>query len=172
MTSPPKSAIMKLAFFERSHMSDLTLVYISLSGNTQSFVKRLSDYLATTQELTTRQINIKELNHETFPVTEPFVALLPTYLEGGNGVDHGDVEILTNPLGDFITAHDNYKNCMGIIGSGNKNFNHQYILTAKQYSKRFGFPLLGDFELRGTSADIERLAAVILETKAKWNTAN
>lgn len=151
-------------------MTDLTLVYISLSGNTQSFVRRLSDYLAITHNLTTRQINIKELNHETFPVTEPFIALLPTYLEGGNGVDHGDIEILTSPLGDFIAAHDNAKNCMGIIGSGNKNFNHQYILTAKQYSKRFGFPLLGDFELRGTSADIERLATVILERQVQWIT--
>lgn len=143
--------------------SALTLIYISLSGNTQSFVKRLSDYLSFNHGITPRQINIKELNHQTFEVTSPFVALLPTYLEGGNGIDHGDVEILTNPLGDFIAAHDNYKRCMGIIGSGNKNFNHQYILTAKQYSQRFGFPLLGDFELRGMPDDVERLAKVILE---------
>lgn len=148
----------------------LTLIYISLSGNTQSFVKRLSDYFALNYDITTRQINIKELNHDTFKVEEPFVALLPTYLEGGNGIDHGDVEILTNPLGDFIASYDNYQNCMGIIGSGNKNFNNQYILTAKQYSRRFGFPLLGDFELRGTNADIERLAAIILEEKKKWDT--
>lgn len=151
-------------------MTELTLVYISLSGNTQSFVKRLSDYLLQYHQIITKQINIKDLNHEVFPVKEPFVAVLPTYLEGGNGVDHGDVEILTNPLGDFISAYDNYKNCFGIIGSGNKNFNNQYILTAKQYSQRFGFPVLGDFELRGTSADIERLAAVILERQEKWNT--
>ena len=82
-------------------MSQLTLVYISLSGNTQSFVKRMSDYLSLNHGIECRQINIKELNHETFQVDEPFVALLPTYLEGGNGVDNGDVEILTNPLGDF-----------------------------------------------------------------------
>ena len=82
-------------------MSQLTLVYISLSGNTQSFVKRMSDYLSLNHGIECRQINIKELNHETFQVDEPFVALLPTYLEGGNGVDNGDVEILTNPLGDL-----------------------------------------------------------------------
>lgn len=149
-------------------MSQLTIVYISLSGNTQSFVKRLSDYLAFNHGTSTRQINIKELDHDTFSVTEPFVAILPTYLEGGNGIDDGDVEILTNPLGDFIAAHDNYKHCFGIIGSGNRNFNNQYCLTAKQYSKRFGFPMIGDFELRGTQADIERLATVILETKAQF----
>ena len=70
---------------------------------------------------------------------------------------------MTNPLGDFIAAHDNYKHCFGIIGSGNRNFNEQYCLTAKQYAKRFGFPMLGDFELRGTSADIERLAKIIVK---------
>ena len=133
-------------------MSQLTLVYISLSGNTQSFVKRMSDYLSLNHGIECRQINI-----------------LPTYLEGGNGVDNGDVEILTNPLGDFIAAHDNHKRCFGIIGSGNRNFNNQYCLTAKQYSQRFGFPMLGDFELRGTQSDIERLAPIILEAQKNFN---
>ena len=141
-------------------MSQLTLVYISLSGNTQSFVKRMSDYLSLNHGIECRQINIKELNHETFQVDEPFV---------GNGVDNGDVEILTNPLGDFIAAHDNHKRCFGIIGSGNRNFNNQYCLTAKQYSQRFGFPMLGDFELRGTQSDIERLAPIILEAQKNFN---
>ena len=68
---------------KRTLMSQLTLVYISLSGNTQSFVKRMSDYLSLNHGINCRQINIKELNHETFQVDEPFVALLPTYLEGG-----------------------------------------------------------------------------------------
>ncbi|HGA4678727.1 TPA: class Ib ribonucleoside-diphosphate reductase assembly flavoprotein NrdI [Streptococcus pyogenes] len=146
-------------------MSDLTIVFISLSGNTLSFVKRLSLYLTKNHECLVKQINIKDLKHETFPVEEDFVAMLPTYLEGGNGVDSGEVEILTNPLGDFIAAHDNHTHCMGIIGSGNRNFNMQYCLTAKQYAKRFGFPMLGDFELRGTQEDIERLAKIILERR-------
>lgn len=146
-------------------MSDLTIVFISLSGNTLSFVKRLSLYLEEKQGIHTNPINIKNLKHETFPVEDDFVAILPTYLEGGNGIDSGEVEILTNPLGDFIAAHDNYKHCMGIIGSGNKNFNNQYCLTAKQYAKRFGFPMLGDFELRGTNDDIERLAKIIIREK-------
>lgn len=141
----------------------LTIVYISLSGNVQSFVKRLGEYLQNHYQLSSKAINIKDLNHETFPVASPFVAILPTYLEGGNGIDSGDVEILTTPLGDFIAAHDNDKHCFGIIGSGNRNFNEQYCLTAKQYANRFGFPMLGDFELRGTISDIERLAEVIVD---------
>ncbi len=149
-------------------MSELTIVFISLSGNTLSFVKRLSTYLAENYQITANPINIKDQNHQTFPVEQPFVAILPTYLEGGNGLDSGDVEILTNPLGDFIAAHDNYKQCFGVIGSGNLNFNNQYCLTAKQYSKRFGFPMIGDFEMRGTISDIERLAKVILETRESF----
>ena len=150
-------------------MTSFTIVYISLSGNTHSFVTRLSHYLTEKYDVTTRLINIKDLRHETFPVSEAFVALLPTYLEGGNGLDSGDKEILTTPLRQFIAAHDNYKNCFGIIGSGNRNFNHQYCLSAKQYAQQFGFPMLADFELRGTTADIERIAPIVLEARKAFN---
>lgn len=148
----------------------ITIIYISLSGNTESFVTRLSSYLKTWHQIDTKLINIKELDYTTFPVTEPFVAMLPTYLEGGNGVDNGDVEILTTPLGDFIAAHDNYKYCYGIVGSGNRNFNHQFCLTTKQYAKRFGFPVLDEFELRGTSSDIERIAGKIIAAQEAFHT--
>ena len=129
-------------------MSQLTLVYISLSGNTQSFVKRMSDYLSLNHGIECRQINIKELNHETFQVDEPFVALLPTYLEGGNGVDNGDVEILTNPLGDFIAAHDNHERCFGIIGSGNRNFNNPVLPNRQTVQSTFWLSNVG--RLRAT----------------------
>lgn len=157
---------------KEENSAPLSIIYISLSGNTLSFVKRLTEHLSRHYSLDTETINIKDLNHKTFPITTPFVAILPTYLEGGNGIDSGDVEILTNPLGDFIAAYDNYKHCLGIIGSGNRNFNEQYCLTAKQYAKRFGFPMLGDFELRGTSADIERLAAVVVERHQVFSTSD
>ena len=157
---------------KEENLAPLSIIYISLSGNTQSFVKRLTEHLSSHYSLDIETINIKDLNHKTFPITTTFVAILPTYLEGGNGIDSGDVEILTNPLGDFIAAYDNYRHCLGIIGSGNRNFNEQYCLTAKQYAKRFGFPMLGDFELRGTSADIERLATVIVERHQVFSTPN
>lgn len=150
-------------------MTSLTLVYISLSGNTHSFVTRFATFLKETHDIESKLINIKDLKHETFPIEEEFLALLPTYLEGGNGLDKGDTEMLTTPLRQFIAAHDNYKNCFGIIGSGNRNFNHQYCLSAKQYAKQFDFPMLADFELRGTSADIERIAPIVLKAQADFN---
>ena len=54
---------------KRTLMSQLTLVYISLSGNTQSFVKRMSDYLSLNHGINCRQINIKELNHDSYQPT-------------------------------------------------------------------------------------------------------
>ncbi|MGT2756629.1 class Ib ribonucleoside-diphosphate reductase assembly flavoprotein NrdI [Streptococcus ovuberis] len=146
-------------------MTTFRFVYISLSGNTASFVKRLSQYLLEKHpELEIEAIDIKDLVKEGrpfFAISGAFVAFLPTYLEGGNGIDNGDQEILTNPLGDFIAFEDNASKCLGIVGSGNRNFNNQYCLTAKQYSQRFGFPVLDDFEMRGMLGDIKRIAEKI-----------
>ncbi|GGE23309.1 class Ib ribonucleoside-diphosphate reductase assembly flavoprotein NrdI [Streptococcus himalayensis] len=140
---------------------NISLVYISLSGNTESFVKRLATYLETKHpDVEIERVNIKEMvkyDQPFYHMTTPFVAFLPTYLEGGNGLDNGDVEILTNDLGRFIAFEQNYEHCLGIVGSGNRNFNHQYCLTAKQYAERFGFPVLDTFELRGMQDDIKRI---------------
>ena len=99
----------------------ISLVYISLSGNTASFIKRLSTFLQERHEnVEIEQVDIKDMVKEERPfyaMSQPFVAFLPTYLEGGNGLDNGDVEILTNDLGDFIAFEENYKRCFGIVGS-------------------------------------------------------
>ncbi|MBY5034118.1 class Ib ribonucleoside-diphosphate reductase assembly flavoprotein NrdI [Streptococcus gallolyticus] len=142
------------------------LVYISLSGNTQSFVKRLTGFFQFQTDWEIESVHVKDLVKEEIDFYEldaPFVAFLPTYLEGGNGVDNGDTEILTNPLGDFIAYGNNVTYCLGIVGSGNRNFNNQYCLTAKQYAERFGFPVIDNFELRGLQNDIERIGRKIID---------
>lgn len=143
----------------------LDLIYISLSGNTDSFVKRLRSYLLLNTKIKeVNLLNVKELVKNNIPfneVSNNFVAFLPTYLEGGNGIDNGDKEILTTPLREYIRHKDNYKKCLGIVGSGNKNFNNQYCLTAKQYSQEFGFPVLYNFELRGLDIDIQKVSSII-----------
>ena len=142
-------------------MKELRVIYISLSGNTASFVKRLSEHMALWHNVKINATNVYNLvkNDVAFSVeSEPFVIFLPTYLEGGDGVDTGTTEVLTTPLREYVAYQDNYKHCLGVIGSGNRNFNEQYCLTAKQYSEQFGFPVLDTFELRGTQKDIERIA--------------
>ena len=141
-------------------MKKISLVYISLSGNTESFVTRLKAYLLEQyKNIDVEKVDIKELVKEErgfYEMSNPFVTFLPTYLEGGNGVDNGDVEILMTPVGDA-------SKCFGVVGSGNRNFNNQYCLTAKQYSQRFGFPVLADFEMRGMLGDIKKVAGIIAE---------
>lgn len=143
----------------------LDLIYISLSGNTDSFVKRLRSYLLLNTKIKeVNLLNVKELVKNNIPfneVSNNFVAFLPTYLEDGNGIDNGDKEILTTPLREYIRYKDNYKKCLGIVGSGNKNFNNQYCLTAKQYSQEFNFPVLYNFELRGLDIDIQKVSSII-----------
>lgn len=142
-------------------MKELRVIYISLSGNTASFVERLTEHMALWHDVIIKATNVYNLvkNNVAFSVeSEPFVIFLPTYLEGGDGVETGTTEVLTTPLRDYMSYQNNYKQCLGVIGSGNRNFNEQYCLTAKQYSEQFGFPVLDTFELRGAQKDIERIA--------------
>lgn len=147
-------------------MGKLTLLYISLSGNTENFLGRLENWLTKNTNLEIDKVNVKQLvkdDKDFFKIPNKFICFVPTYLEGGNGIDNGDVEILTTPLREFIRKYNNSENMLGVVGSGNKNFNNQYCLTAKQYSQEFLVPFLADFELRGTDNDIKRIGEIIVD---------
>jgi len=147
----------------------MNVVYISISGNTRSFVQRLQRF-AEEKNSNELIIHAKEIDDNTpeEEETEPFFAFVPTYLEGGNGIDNGDQEILTESLRDYIEFKNNSNLCLGVIGSGNKNFNDQYCLTAKQYAEQFNIPFLADFELRGTDNEIQNIYHLLCE---KWQAA-
>ena len=87
-------------------------------------------------------ISAKEISENSiFEVEEsPFFTFVPTYLEGGNGVDSGDTEILTEVMREYLEYEDNYKKCLGVVGSGNKNFNYQYCLPQNNTVKLLVFP--------------------------------
>ena len=112
-------------------------------------------------------MNVKDLKGKAITVDGPFVSFLPTYLEGGNGIDTGFQEILTGNLRKFLEYQGNFRYCLGIIGSGNRNFNKQFCLTAFQYADQFGFPVIDVFELRGTDEDVERISKHILASFEK-----
>lgn len=142
-------------------MEKLTLLYISLSGNTKNFIDRISKPLSSEYDLKIMDMKQMVKDNEHHDLDSKTVVFIPTYLEGGNGIDNGDVEILTTPLREYLRTQDTDQYLIGIVGSGNKNFNHQYCLTAKQYREEFGKPMLADFELRGTPADLERIVEII-----------
>ena len=89
----------------------MNLIYISISGNTRSFAKRLQQFAEKQREENPEapKIHLKEVHDNYLPEdeVEPFVAIVPTYLEGGNGIDSGDQEILTESLRDYIEYNNN-----------------------------------------------------------------
>lgn len=143
----------------------LSILYITISGNTRSFCQRLAEYSQEQVALDKTQlaIEVKEISDNSLFESEndPFVAIVPTYLDGGNGLDSGTNEIMTNALGEYIEHENNATHCIGIIGNGNKNFNWQYCLTGKQYAEKFSVPFLAEYELRGTPDDLVRIYQVL-----------
>lgn len=144
----------------------MKILYISISGNTRSFVKRLAEYASKQYAI---QIDVQEIHENSVFEDEEssFFTFVPTYLGGGNGLDNGDTEILTDTMREYLDFHENFRYCLGVVGSGNKNFNHQYCLTAKQYAQKFNFLFLADYELRGTQEDIEYVLNTLIEATDK-----
>ena len=148
----------------------LNIRYISISGNTRNFANNLQTYAQQQHSEDAQQplIDLKEISDLTpeYAESTPYFCFVPTYLEGGNGVDNGTQEIMTEAMHEYIEYGDNAKYCLGIVGSGNKNFNNQYCLTAKQYAADFNVPFLADYELRGTPSDVKRIYDLLTEYAA------
>ncbi|GKT03782.1 class Ib ribonucleoside-diphosphate reductase assembly flavoprotein NrdI [Furfurilactobacillus entadae] len=148
-------------------MTPLNIRYISIEGNTRSFIDHLTAYAATQHEQNAANptISAREISEQTdfADETAPYFAFVPTYLDGGNGIDNGVKELMTNVLGEYIAYHDNRTLCRGVVGSGNRNFNEQYCLTARRYAEAYGFPFIADYELRGTNRDVERIYSIMVE---------
>lgn len=151
-------------------MASMNILFISIEGNTRSFLTRMTAYARQQHSFDDKNplVKCKEITDQTAPAAEekPFFAFVPTYLDGGNGFDSGFTELMTNALGEYIGQNDNAEKCIGVVGSGNKNFNEQYCLTAKKYSKEFDAPFLADYELRGTDEDIDKIYHILAK---RWN---
>lgn len=152
----------------RSTLSPIKILFISIEGNTRAFLKNLASYGAGMhdQDPANPLVVSKEISEQTDfdDETEPYFAFVPTYLDGGNGIDNGVKELMTNALGEYIAYDNNAKLCQGIVGSGNRNFNEQYCLTAKRYASQFNVPFLADYELRGTGRDVERIYKLLAKS--------
>lgn len=111
----------------------MILVYYSLGGNVERFC----------QNTGLISIEITETN-PFFEIPVDYVLVVPTY-----------DAIATEPIWDFLNTGNNAKNCVGIAGSGNINFDDLYIFTAKDLSKEFNIPIIYDFEYFGTKRDVE-----------------
>lgn len=147
-------------------MQPIRILFCSISGNTRNFIAKLSTYAKEQNQLNTTNPLIKgvEINDLTPFTTEttPYFVCVPTYLSGGNGIDSGVTELMTNTLGEYIMYQNNHNLVQGIIGSGNRNFNEQYILTARRYAQMTNSDVVADYELRGNPQDVARIYNILV----------
>lgn len=142
-------------------MQPLRILFISIEGNTRNFVENLTAYAdqqhaADASLPTIEATEISEVS-DFVDETRPYFCFVPTYLNGGNGIDNGVKELMTNVMGDYIAYNNNARQLIGVVGSGNRNFNEQYCLTAKRYAATFNAPFVANYELRGVPRDETRV---------------
>lgn len=111
----------------------MKVVYISITGQTRKFVKKLNmDSLEITLDNAFQHIN------------EPYVVVVPTY----------EFEA-TSIINDFIETGVNVQYLKGVAGGGNRNFNTLFCFTAKDLCAKYDVPLLHMFEFQGSDYDVE-----------------
>ena len=128
-------------YFEFRNGVTVKVVYLSLTGKTRQFVKKLEwDF-----------IEISKKN-PTVQMKEPYIVITPTYGEQ-----------VANFFYEFIDFEDNRKLLMGVAGSGNRNFNTSFCSNSKELARRYEVPLLHCFENQGTDKDVQILIEKVRE---------
>lgn len=113
----------------------MLVVYLSLTGQTRKFVKKLG----------WPSIELQP-DGQMFEVNEPYILIAPTY----------EREV-TDLLWEFVETGHNQQFLQGIAGGGNLNFNTLYCFTAKDLSRDFNVPVLLMFEFQGNQNDVQKL---------------
>lgn len=110
----------------------MLIVYLSLTGNVRSFVKRT--------ELESVEINYSD---PLFEVHESFIMIAPSYDDD-----------ITDIISSFLNYKNNLDYLVGFVGSGNLNFDHNYCFNARDLAQKYQKPLLFTFEFSGTDEDV------------------
>ena len=106
---------------------------MSLTGQTVKFVEKLG-------LKSHRLVN----EGDVYPIKEDYILILPTY----NHEDSLDIVEM------FINTEDNKDFLKGVVGSGNRNFNDLFCISAKTIVKKYEVPLLHCFEFHGETRDV------------------
>jgi Protein involved in ribonucleotide reduction len=85
-----------------------------------------------------------------------FILIVPSYDDD-----------MMDPVIDFLQYEDNAKNCVGVAGGGNRNFNTLYNHTAKDIAAALNVPVVFEFEFNGTTKDGENFKKVVNEIGIK-----
>src|SRR5699024_2036963 len=123
----------------------MNLAYYSITGQTKRFVEKLG-------------IDGYEITDADpfYKMGRPFILIVPAY----------DDDMMDSVI-DFLQYEDNAKNCVGVAGGGNRNFNTLYNHTAKDIAAGLNVPVDFQFEFNGTQKDVENFKKVVNEIGIK-----
>lgn len=112
----------------------MLVAFYSLSGNVARFAGSLPPEVFETVRITNAQI--PEIDRD-------FVLITPTYTDR-----------IPAPVERFMdTATAAGHQCLGVIGSGNKNFGLDYCAAAQRAAEQYGSTVLHQIEVWGSAAD-------------------
>ncbi|WP_201308258.1 class Ib ribonucleoside-diphosphate reductase assembly flavoprotein NrdI [Companilactobacillus farciminis] len=123
----------------------MNLAYYSITGQTKRFVEKLG-------------IDGYEITDADpfYKMDRSFILIVPSYDDD-----------MMDPVIDFLQYEDNAKNCVGVAGGGNRNFNTLYNHTAKDIAAALNVPVVFEFEFNGTTKDVENFKKVVNEIGIK-----
>ena len=128
-------------YFEFRNGVTVKVVYLSLTGKTRQFVKKLGwDFVEISKKNPVCQME------------EPYIVITPTYGEQ-----------LANFFYEFIEFGENQSLLKGVAGSGNRNFNTSFCSNSRELASKYGIPLLHCFENQGTDKDVQILIEKVRE---------
>ncbi|WEV44613.1 class Ib ribonucleoside-diphosphate reductase assembly flavoprotein NrdI [Streptococcaceae bacterium ESL0687] len=118
----------------------MKVAYFSVTGQVKRFVAKLG----------LENFSITDFSQED--ATSDYILIVPTY-----------EEMITEPADDFL--EDYSENCLGVVGSGNRNFGDEFVFTAKDLAKKYDIPMLYAFEFNGTQEDVQNVLNLIEEIR-------
>lgn len=109
-----------------------------------------------------QRIPLRRTDEELF-VDYPYVLIAPSY--GGGSEDSAVPKQIIN----FLNNKKNRSFCLGVISAGNTNFGKDYCIAGRILQRKLQVPNYYNFELRGTTVDLERITEGIQEVFDKFN---
>lgn len=117
----------------------VAIAFYSITGQTKKFVIKTG-------------LQAHEITNEfpQYDMREKFILITPSYQD-----------FMMDSLVDFLNYKDNKQNLVGLIGSGNRNFNDLFAQTAKKLSVTLNVPILYLLEFSGTAKDVQNVRNIV-----------
>ncbi|QQO92468.1 ribonucleotide reductase flavodoxin [Staphylococcus phage Machias] len=112
----------------------MKLVYFTLTGNSKKFADKLD------KTIVGEPIELNRNNCEEIEMDEDYILICGSY-----NTPHA----IYNHVKKFFSNGMNLSRCIGIVGSGNRNLNYEFLTTPKKLCNDFNLELLMGIELFG-----------------------